>query len=469
MKAPTVEYASAKDGSRIAFSKHGNGPPLVFVRGWISHLDIFWEDPEYRTFFECLGRHFTVYRYDCRGNGLSSREATNYSWAALVSDLSAVIEHESLAEFSLWGTTFGAIIALLYTEQNPEKVKNLILDGGYVRGREITSFIKRLLLVQSLKRFPEMAYLLLSRATSPSNRNVIYRQPETVMQIVNPDVSSRMYALGFRANVASLVPRIGCDTLVLHRRNSQSIPFGMGQELASLMKNARLVALEGSAHNLWEGDPYWPLKEMFDFLGTDGYEADIEKFKNTIDSSGRPSKRISAVLYADLEKYTEQMARDEGVTFDRLADNLDMLIELVIRNGGTVHHEAGDALLAEFTSAADSVNCAVQFQEAVQKGNPGDNTRFRIGINIGDVIFERGTIYGNAVNVAQRLQSECEPGSVLISNAVHDSLGGNASFEITYLGKREFKNVPAPIAVYSIDPAKQVGSQRVIPILSANS
>jgi class 3 adenylate cyclase len=468
MKSPTIEYANAKDGSRIAFSKHGSGPPLLFVRGWISHLDIFWEDPEYRTFFESLGYHFTVYRYDCRGNGLSSREASDYSWNALVSDLHAVIEHESLAEFDLWGTTFGAIIAAIYTAQNPERVRSLILDGSYVRGKEITSFVKRLLLVQSLKRFPEMAHLLLSRATSPSNRNVIYRMPETVLQIINPDVSSKLYSLGFKANISGLASKIEKRTLVLHRRNSQSIPFSLGQQLSNIMPNARFVALEGTAHNLWEENSYQPLKEMFEFLEVENFETDIEKFKNKIDNTGRPSKRISAILYADVEKYTENMARDEGVTFENLASKLDTLHEFVVRNGGTVHHEAGDALLAEFSSASDSVNCAVRFQSFMQNGRVAeDQTRFRIGINIGDVINDRGSIYGTAVNVAQRLQSECEPGNVAISRSVYDAISGsgNISNEIRYIGKKEFKNVPFPIEVFSII-ADGTSSENIVPILS---
>src|ERR1700742_2162639 len=89
---PPIRFTLTEDEVSIAYSVHGDGPPLVFVRGWISHLDLQWLFPDYRLFMEALGRHYTVIRYDLRGNGLSEREVTRLTLDDLALDLFAVLE-----------------------------------------------------------------------------------------------------------------------------------------------------------------------------------------------------------------------------------------------------------------------------------------------------------------------------------------------------------------------------------------
>jgi class 3 adenylate cyclase len=451
---PVLGYAGARDGLRIAFTRHGQGPPLVFVRGWIGQLDIFWSDPEFRAFFQQLGRHFTVYRFDCRGNGLSSRETSDYSWPALVSDLEAVIEHESLDRFCLWGSTFGSVTAVRYAAQNPSKVSSLILDGTYARGWQITNRVRRILLLQALQRFPEMAILLLGHATSPAPHTAIYRRPEVVQQMVSPKTAAKLYGAAFKADVTKYLPRLKVPTLVLHRRNSQSIPFTLGRAAAALIPGAQFVALEGTAHNLWEEDAAGSLKAMLGFLGVKAEEPDSDDVADAPPDANAPLRKLVAVLYADVAGYTQKMERDEAGTHGRLLERLAVFRTFVSKHGGQVRHEAGDALMAEFASTTAAVTCAMAFQGKagrLNKKSPEEHRiDFRIGVHLGDVISDQQTLYGTAINLAQRLESISLPGGVCVSGSVAEAVRQVLPYHFEFLGEKSLKHLSSSVGAYNV-------------------
>jgi class 3 adenylate cyclase len=455
---PPVGFATARDGLRIAFTRHGRGPPLMFVRGWIGQLDIFWSDPEYRAFFERLGRHFTVYRFDCRGNGLSGREATDYSWPALVSDIEAVADHESLDRFVLWGSTFGAIAAIRYATRHPARVGSLVVDGAFAKGRLISSVARRTLLLQALQIFPEMAILLLARATSPSTREAIYRRPEIVQQMIAPKTAAKLYGAAFKADITGELPKLSMPVMVMHRRNSQSIPFALGRAVADAIPQARFSQLEGTAHNLWEEDPDSAIRAMLDFLGVEGARADADWRINDISRAtvlpGVAGRRLAAILYADLSGYTRKMETDEAGTHQRLFDRMTVLRAYVAGYSGTVHSEAGDALMVEFGSASAAVECAVAFQKkagALDRPAIGDRAlRFRIGVHLGEIADDGDMPYGTAINIAQRLESIAPPGGVCVSRAVYEAVRNAVVFSFDYAGEHAFKHLSAPMEAYNV-------------------
>ena len=264
---PSVHFLTTRDGVRLAYSVHGAGPPLVFVRGWISHLELLWEESCFRSYFEALGRFFTVVRYDARGNGMSERDLSHVDLEALLLDLEALIDQLSLSDIILYGATFGGPIAVLYSARHPQRVSKLILEGTYAKGAEITSRKRQLLITRMLRHFPEAAFLLLGRATHPDAHQTTYRQPERVQQMINISSAAKLYSLAFATDISDLLPAIRIPTLVLHRRDSQAIPFRLGRELADQIPGARFVPLSGTPHNSWEGDSAAALKEIGEFLG----------------------------------------------------------------------------------------------------------------------------------------------------------------------------------------------------------
>jgi adenylate cyclase len=170
-------------------------------------------------------------------------------------------------------------------------------------------------------------------------------------------------------------------------------------------------------------------------------------------------RRLAAILAADVAGYSRLMSADESGTLARLKRlRAEVLDPEIARFGGRIVGSAGDSLLAEFTSAVNAVQCAIDTQATLATQNaelPEDRRmKFRIGVNLGDVIAEDGTIHGEGVNVAARLEKLAEPGSVCISRNVHEQVKGRLSCSFTDLGEQRFHNIPEPVQAYRIGSAK---------------
>ena len=170
-------------------------------------------------------------------------------------------------------------------------------------------------------------------------------------------------------------------------------------------------------------------------------------------------RKLAAILAADVAGYSRLMADDERATVDTLNTYRHLIRERVTRHEGRVVDAPGDALLAEFPSAVEAVDCATEIQHELAKRNSqlAEHRRmvFRIGINLGDVIEqEDGTIYGDGVNVAARLQALAEPGGICISGTAFDQVEGKLPLEFKFIGEQQVKNIAKPVRAYRvlIDP-----------------
>ncbi len=165
-------------------------------------------------------------------------------------------------------------------------------------------------------------------------------------------------------------------------------------------------------------------------------------------------RRLAAILSADAVGYTALMARDEGAALATLETHLSLLSGLVRQHGGRVVDMVGDNLLAEFPSAVDAVQCAVEAQRQLATANAElpEDTRmpFRIGVNVGDLVVIGERIAGDGVNVAARLEAQAQPGAVLVSRAVVEQVEGKVPLAFEDLGDVELKNVPRPVRVFEV-------------------
>ena len=163
-------------------------------------------------------------------------------------------------------------------------------------------------------------------------------------------------------------------------------------------------------------------------------------------------RKLAAILYADVAGYSRLTGADEDTTHRRLAEYLDQIAVTIERHGGRVMHYAGDAVLAMFEAVVDALSCAAQIQNELRSRNedlPDERkVQFRIGVNLGDVIEDRGDIYGDGVNVAARLEGLAEPGGICISESVHTAVGNKLPFDYEFLGEQEVKNIAKPVRAY---------------------
>ena len=168
----------------------------------------------------------------------------------------------------------------------------------------------------------------------------------------------------------------------------------------------------------------------------------------------RLPRKLAAILYADVVDYSRLTGEDEDATHRRLSEYLDCISGLVSEHHGRVMHYAGDAVLAMFDAVADGLSCAAEIQRELGRRNaPLPRERrleFRIGVNLGDVIEDRGDIYGDGVNIAARLESLAEPGGVCVSESVYDTVSSSLPFSYAYMGEQRVKNIDKPVRVYRV-------------------
>src|ERR1700746_570518 len=166
-------------------------------------------------------------------------------------------------------------------------------------------------------------------------------------------------------------------------------------------------------------------------------------------------RRLAAILAADVAGYSRLMGADEEGTHERLKAHRRELIEPKIgEHSGRIVKTTGDGLLAEFPSVVDAVRCAAELQRTMidrEASIPEDRRiRFRVGINVGDVIVDGGDIFGDGVNVAARLESLADPGGLCISRMVRDQIRDKLAYDFEDLGEQSVKNITRPLRVYAL-------------------
>ena len=174
------------------------------------------------------------------------------------------------------------------------------------------------------------------------------------------------------------------------------------------------------------------------------------------------TRRLAAILAADLAGYSRLMGADEEGTHERLKAHLRELVEPKIKeHRGRIVKNTGDGFLAEFPSVVDAVRCAVKIQRGMAEREPEVSEerriRFRIGINLGDVIVEEHDIFGDGVNVAARLEALAEPGGICVSRMVRDNVRDKLDYAFEDIGEQSVKNIARPVRVYAWRPEGQAG------------
>jgi TolB-like protein/class 3 adenylate cyclase/cytochrome c-type biogenesis protein CcmH/NrfG len=170
--------------------------------------------------------------------------------------------------------------------------------------------------------------------------------------------------------------------------------------------------------------------------------------------SSETKRKLTAILSADVVGYSRLMGEDDASTLRALKQSREIIKTLIGPHGGRVVDTAGDSVLAEFESVVEAVECAVRIQRALKEQNadlPKERRmEFRIGINLGDVIFDQEQIYGDGVNVAARIQALAEPGGIYISGIVYNQVNNKLDLGYEFVGKQKVKNITEPVPVYRL-------------------
>lgn len=256
------------DGTGIAVATVGDGRPILFVSGWLSHLELGWQLPEERAFHEALARGARLVRYDRAGCGLSDRTDRPPSLAFELEQLEAVVSGLGLDRFDLVGASLGAPVAVAWAAAHPETVRRLALYGGWAQGEAISPPSAREHILALVASHWGLGADVLTDLFAPDASSAARGQLGRYQRASSDAATARaLLELSYRMDVRALLPEVAAPTLVVHRANDRAAPLAQAEALAAGIPDARLTVLPGRSHLPWAGDPAELVAVIRRFLG----------------------------------------------------------------------------------------------------------------------------------------------------------------------------------------------------------
>jgi pimeloyl-ACP methyl ester carboxylesterase/DNA-binding CsgD family transcriptional regulator len=274
-----IRFCRRSDGVTIAYADQGTGPAVVKAASWLTHLEHDWRSPVWLHWLEELGRGRRLVRYDERGCGLSDRDVDELSFESFVGDLEAVVDAAELDRFALVGISQGGAIAIGYAVRHPERVSHLVLLGAYARGRlrrdlspeerEEATLLDSVVRVGWGRPDPVFRRVFTTRFVPDGTAEQLEWFDELQRVSVSPDTAERLRACWGRIDVVDLLDDVAVPTLVAHPRGDAVVPFAEGRLLATRIRGARFLPLDGRNHILLEHEPAWHVfkAELNGFIG----------------------------------------------------------------------------------------------------------------------------------------------------------------------------------------------------------
>ena len=443
---PRIQYAQTADGVSIAFWTLGEGAPFVEMPTIpVSHIQMEWQIPEWRRWYEPLARTRMVVRYDCRGAGLSDRNVNDFSLDSQLLDLKAVVDRLPQGSFALTGTIHSGPVAIAYAARHPERVSHLILWHSWARTRDAAASPQFAALARLRNTDWEMysetvAHTLLGW----SEGEPAHRYAELMRECIAPETLNKALAAIAQFDVEALLPQLKVPTLVLHRRELSWLSADVARGLASRIPDARLALLEGGSGAAFLGDTDAVLRTLHGFLG-EGEEAAVWAEPLAADA-------LRTILFTDVEGSTELTQRlGDAKARDVLRTHERIVRDALRVHGGLDVKTMGDGFMASFSSATRALECAIAVQRAFAEHNETaeEPIRVRIGLNAGEPIAEEKELFGTAVNLAARIAARAEGGEILASDVVRQLVAGKR-FLFRDRGEAALRGFEDPVRLYEV-------------------
>ena len=441
-----IGFCTASDGVRLAYAVTGSGPPLVKAANWLSHLEFDWESPLWRHWHLALSSASTLIRYDARGCGLSDWDAADLSLGAWVDDLASVVEEVGVEEFDLLGVSRGAPVAVAFAARHPEKVRRLVLYGGFARGWKRRD--------QADELEARYASLTLARIGWGQD-NPAYRQFFTTQFVPDADeeqmrwfndmqrmstsaeMAVRLMESTGETDVTDILPEVRTPTLVAHARNDARCAFDGGRELAAGIPGSRFLALDSRNHILLEHEPAFRrfIDEMHAFLGRRSSPATPAGAED----EGNSVREVTTILFTDIVDSTRRAVEIGDKQWTKLLHRHHEVVRSRLRQfGGTEVDTTGDGFLATFASPLQGIRCA---QRLIREIPEVFGLQIRAGIHTGECERVGDSLSGIAVHIAARIMSYAGPSQLLVSRTVRELTSGS-DVEFEDVGARSLKGVP---------------------------
>jgi pimeloyl-ACP methyl ester carboxylesterase len=441
---PKSQYAKSGD-LHIAYQVTGTGPlDLVFVPGFVSHLECQWEHPWSARFFERLGSFSRLIRFDKRGTGLSDRVGGIPTLEQRMDDVRAVMDAVRSERAALFGVSEGGPMSLLFAATYPERTSALVLYGSYARrawapehtaGRTEQEWQE---MIDTIERgWGNLGGLDIDMwAPSAAGDETYLQWAATYRRLAaSPGAAVAVMQMNKEIDVRHILPAVRVPTLILHRTGDRVTRAEQAHYLAEHVPGARLVELPGIDHIPWVGDADAILDEIEEFLTGTRHEVEIDRV-------------LATVLFTDIVGSTERAAALGDRKWRDLLDGYYTLARReVTRFRGREVDTAGDGFFAAFDGPARAIRCA----EAISKGVRPLGIGIRAGLHTGECEVIGGKVGGIAVHIGARVAAQAGPGEVLVSSTVKDLVAGSGiGFEDR--GTQTLKGVPGEWRLFAVAP-----------------
>ncbi|MBI2724072.1 MAG: alpha/beta fold hydrolase [Chloroflexi bacterium] len=462
-----IRYCTASDGVRIAYTTYGpsTGYPLIFVPGWVSHLDhdAFIWDLLPQALIALTGGGLQIARYDKRGTGLSQR-GVDLSLEARSRDIDAVADALNWQRFALDGVSEGGPIAMAYAATRPQRVSHLIVYGAFARGLgdSIGAEAAEAMLQLIASQWGLASDIFTNRLMAGASAEDIRRFGELQRQGATAEDATALLRMNSAIDLVDVLPTIEAPTLVAHGREDQAVPFERGREIAQLIPNARFVAHAGG-HYPKPQDSAVVLEAIVDFLAdvtttAPGPSGDVRSAPADVSVPDPAPRhpRLVTIVFTDIERNTEILRRLGDAAWRQLLREHERITRDQLKAfGGAEIKTIGDAFMASFDSATRALECAIALQRSFADWNESESAvsaaplHVRIGINAGEPIDEDGDLFGTSVTVASRIAGMAAGDEVLASNVVRELVAGKG-FLFSDRGDAVLRGFEDPVRVWEV-------------------
>lgn len=441
VQPPPIRYALSGQ-VHIAYAVVGESDrDLVLVPGFVSHLDLEWENPRMASFIRGLASFNRVILFDKRGTGLSDRSVGVPTLEQRMDDVRAVMDAVGSERAVVMGVSEGAPLSLLFAATHPDRTQALVLHGGMARSTHAPDYpwappaeglveAATELLVPTMNTGDDIEIWAPSLADDPRAKEWLGRYRRAG---ISPDGLTALFNMFLDIDVRGVLPTLRVPTLVLHRHGDRVVNWRAGRWLAEQIADARFVDLPGQDHFPWAGD-------------TDAVIEEIREFLTGVRVPAKPDRVLATVMFTDLVGSTELASSLGDRRWRELLDAHDAAVrrELAAFRGREVK-VLGDGFLATFDGPARAIRCACAIRDAAS----ALGLEVRVGLHAGEVEVRGDDVGGVAVHIGQRVCDLAQRSEVLVSSTVKDLVAGSG-IDFDDRGKHEVKGIAGKWHLFAV-------------------
>jgi class 3 adenylate cyclase len=450
---PETRYAKSGD-VHIAYQVVGDGPiDLVFVAGWITHLELAWEDPLEAAFLRRLASFSRLIVFDKRGTGLSDRVPVNELpiLEERMDDVRAVMDAAGSKRAALFGVSEGGPLSLLFAATYPERTAALVLYGTFARtGSALMTQEELDARFDALERnWPDSVDPSVPAPSAALDEDYRRRWLTFMRHAASPGAAIALLRMNSQIDVRDVLPSIRVPTLVVYRRDARFghgaaawrdagedliTPRGEAQDMAEAIPDARVVELPGGDHLPWVGE-------------TEALLGEVGEFLTGVRAVPDPDRVLATILFTDIVGSTSFAAELGDKRWRDLVGRHNALVRRQLeRFRGRELDTAGDGFVAAFDGPARGIYCA----QAITQSVTALGLSVRAGLHTGECEVHEGKLAGIAVNIAARVSTLAGPDEVLVSSTVKDLVVGS-DLGFTERGAHELKGVPGQWNLFAVE------------------